>query len=232
MRIISTQDDAVVEAVITATNRQTAVAPHQFFALRPFAKKLEDYFRTAFDIDKRLYYERRAHQYDAQDIPKRRIVTHHNLVRAVGAMFLGEPHRTTRSFSRLNERVGVDFFVDTDRPEIYYASAYAAFRLEELFKDKKLPGKHKSGRHHILLAARLAMDRKGLPPFNSNAIAKRCEQITEALWSDGDKIILKSVSIVDRVAGSNWDPDHIRTQSLTDGILTHFGATRQRGPSG
>jgi DDE domain/AIPR protein len=49
----------VMESIIIATNRQTEVTADQFFALRPFAKKLELYFRT-FESDKQLYYERRA----------------------------------------------------------------------------------------------------------------------------------------------------------------------------
>jgi hypothetical protein len=87
-RLIHTQDENVIEAVIRATNRQTEVKDDQFFAMKDFAKKLEAYFKT-FPIDMRIYYERRPHQYDAQDIQKIRIITHQNLVRAVGAMFLG-----------------------------------------------------------------------------------------------------------------------------------------------
>jgi len=67
LRIISTQDETVMEAIITATNRQTEVKDDQFFALKDFAKRLEAYFKT-FTPDRHLYYERRAHQYDSQDI--------------------------------------------------------------------------------------------------------------------------------------------------------------------
>jgi AIPR protein len=65
IRIIATTDDGVIESIITATNRQTEVKQEQFFALRDFAKKLEAYFR-AFEPAHRIFYERRAHQYDSQ----------------------------------------------------------------------------------------------------------------------------------------------------------------------
>jgi hypothetical protein len=97
-RLIHTQDENVIESIIRATNRQTEVKDDQFFAMKDFAKRLEAYFKT-FPVDARLFYERRPHQYDAQDIQKIRIITHQNLVRAVGAMFLGLPHITTRAVS-------------------------------------------------------------------------------------------------------------------------------------
>jgi AIPR protein len=90
IRIICTTDEGVAEAVITATNRQTEVKEEQFFALKHFAKKLEAFFKS-LDILKRLYYERRAHQYDSSNIEKTRIIPHKDLVRAVGAMFFQEP---------------------------------------------------------------------------------------------------------------------------------------------
>jgi hypothetical protein len=87
VRLIATKDEDVFEDVIGATNRQTDVKDHQFFATRKFAKQLEAYFRT-FPVDKRLYYERRANQYASEEInEKRRIITHEDLIRSVGAMF-------------------------------------------------------------------------------------------------------------------------------------------------
>jgi hypothetical protein len=222
VRIICTPDEAVMESIITATNRQTEVTADQFFALRPFAKKLELYFRT-FEGDKQLYYERRTHQYDSQDIPKSRVVVHQNLVRAVGAMFLGEPHRTTRSYKSLAEQVGKNFFSDGDRMEPYYVAAFAAHKLEPLFRNKKLPTKYKAGRYHILLAARLLMDTEALPPMNSHNMGKKCEAMIEQLWDKVEELLLEAAAIVDNVAAKNWNRDYIRTQPITDGIFAHFG---------
>jgi|SRR5665213_2221108 len=226
VRIICTPDEAVMESIITATNRQTEVSQDQFFALNPFAKKLEAYFRS-FEGDKQLYYERRAHQYDSQDIPRNRIVGHQNLVRAVGAMFLGEPHRTTRNYRALADQIGKNFFSETDRTEPYYVAAFAAYQLESLFRAKYLPGKYKAGRHHILLAARLLMDKEKLPPMNSADMRKRAEAMIESVWEDPNSILVKAATIVNEVADENWQRDHIRTQPITDGIYAKFG--RKRG---
>lgn len=222
VRIICTPDEAVMESIITATNRQTEVTADQFFALRPFAKKLELYFKT-FEGDKQLFYERRTHQYDSQDIPKSRVVVHQNLVRAVGAMFLGEPHRTTRNYKSLAEQVGKNFFSDGDRLEPYYVAAFAAHKLEPLFRNKRLPAIYKAGRFHILLAARLLMDTEALPQMNSHLMGKRCEVMIQQLRDKAEDILLEAAEIVDKVAGKNWNRDHIRTQPITDGIFAHFG---------
>lgn len=114
IRIVCTTDEGVIEAVITATNRQTEVKQDQFFALRDFAKKVEAYFKV-FEPSGRLYYERRSHQYDSQNLDRNRIIGHKDLVMAVGAMFLHQPHRTTRGYKDISARVGRDVFVETDK---------------------------------------------------------------------------------------------------------------------
>jgi AIPR protein len=138
IRIIWTTDDAVAESVIKATNRQTEVKQEQFFALKDFSKKLEAFFKS-FDVSKRLYYERRTHQYDSSNIEKTRIIVHKYLVRAVGAMFFQEPHRTTRSYKSLSARVGRDMFMTSDKPEPYYVAGFALHKLNSSFNTAKLP---------------------------------------------------------------------------------------------
>ena len=79
LRLIGTQDENVIAAIIKATNRQTEIKKEQFFALTDFAKKLELYFQ-ALPEGRKLYYERRYHQYDASTNEKTRIVTPANLI--------------------------------------------------------------------------------------------------------------------------------------------------------
>ncbi|MHC2389193.1 hypothetical protein ACVMHZ_001252 [Bradyrhizobium liaoningense] len=166
-RLIHTQDENVIESIIRATNRQTEVKEDQFYAMKDFAKKLEAYFKT-FPVSARLFYERRPHQYDSLDIDKQRIITHQNLVRAVGAMFLGLPHITTKTFRQLIAKVGKEMFVDSDKPEPYYVAAWSLYRLEQLFKSKKIDARYKAARFQILLAVRFLLDSKPLPKMNDS----------------------------------------------------------------
>lgn len=220
-RLIHTQDENVIEAVIRATNRQTEVKDDQFFAMKDYAKKLEAYFKT-FPIESRIYYERRPHQYDAQDIQKLRIITHQNLVRVVGAMFLGLPHITTRTFRQLTAKVGKEIFIDTDKTEPYYVAAL--YRLEQLFKSKVIDAKYKAARYQILLAIRFLLDNKPLPKMNAYDMTKRCNAMITKLNNEADAeiLIVKAVATVDQVAGA-WDRDSIRTEPISKALFQKFG---------
>jgi AIPR protein len=103
VRLIGTQDEAVINAIIRATNRQTEVKEDQFFALQEFPKALELFFQT-FQAAQKLYYERRSRQYDRWTIEKTRIITQPYVIKAFAAMFLNEPHRTTRNYAALKAR--------------------------------------------------------------------------------------------------------------------------------
>jgi hypothetical protein len=230
-RLISTQDEAVIESIIRATNRQTEVRDEQFFAMKEFAKKLEEHFKS-FQVGKRLYYERRPHQYDDQSIEKYRVVSHPNLIRALGAMVLGEPHITTRNFSQLSRRVGKEIFHDGDKCEPYYMAAAALSRLEELFKLKTVDPRWKPARYQLLLAVRLAMNAQPMPRLNSNEIVKCCGEITEQIWDTPvflGYLVRAQVALLEIAETTGgWSRDTIRTEPVTKAIFERFGQ-RYRG---
>lgn len=230
-RLIGTKDNTVFESVIRATNRQTAVKSHQFFAMEDFAKRLEEYFK-AFPLGGRLYYERRSNQYNSDGIEQKRIIVHEDLVRAVGAMFLGEPHITTKTFRALKDKVGIEMFNEADRMEPYYLAALALYNIEAMgFKGQKvLDAKYKPARYQILLAIRLLMNPEPLPFMNSHSMKKRCEAMI-SLLDDNDKVaelLNKGAAIIDTVGGPNWDRDSIRTEPITKAIFEHFGQRYER----
>jgi hypothetical protein len=132
LRLISTEDEAVIESIIRATNRQTEVKREQFYAVREFAKNLEEYCQ-AFSDEYKFFYERRSRQFDRLAIEKTRIVTPSNMIRAFAAMFLDEPHRTTRSYARIADQVGSQIFAEGHRLESYYTAGFALYKLEYLF---------------------------------------------------------------------------------------------------
>ena len=226
LRLISTQDETTIEAIIRATNRQTEVRDDQFFAMKEFAKKLESHFRS-YPAGK-LYYERRPHQYDDQTIEKYRIITHQNLVRAIGAMFLGEPHITTRNFRQLSAKVGKEVFVDTDKCEPYYIAGWTLSRMEEGFKLDLLDKNWKPARYQMLLTIRLLMDKNPLPRMNSNEMVRRCEAMRKLLWKADEtaRLFEEAANILLNIAKEKipggWDRDSIRTEPITRAIFEHF----------
>lgn len=222
VRLIGTQDEDIINDIIRATNRQTAVKEEQFFALEEFPKGLEQYFQS-FEDDFKLYYERRTNQYDRLTIEKLRIITPANMIRAFASMFLNEPHRATRNYAALKAKVGDGIFDDGHRMEPYYTAAFTLYKLEYLFKKKQLDRKYKPARFHILLAARLlAGPGIALPRMNSHEMGRYCQAITEQLWSPelAEIIINSAAEIIDIVAAGDFHRDNIRTEAFTKKLLS------------
>ncbi|WP_164940378.1 AIPR family protein [Bradyrhizobium zhanjiangense] len=221
LRLIATQDEEVIKSIIRGTNRQTKVEDDQFFALTDFAEQLEDYF-LALPETYRLYYERRSGQYSRlQTVHATRIVAHRNLVRAVGAMFLGVPHQTTRSYQSLRESIGKEIFAKGQRLEPYYVAAYGLYKLDVNFRTQRLDSNLKAARFHILLAMRLLANSDPLPRMNAHEMKRYCDRIQKVLWDNtkADNLCAKAAKIVGRAAGGNFNRDNIRTQPFTERVI-------------
>ena len=221
VRLIGTQDENVINAIIRATNRQTQVTEDQFFALQEFPKQLEQFFQT-YPAPQRLYYERRSRQYDRLAIEKTRVITQPNVIRAFAAMFLREPHRTTRNYSGLKDKVGKEIFGHGHRMEPYYTAAFALYKLEYLFRNGRLEPKFKPARFHILLAVRLLGNSERVPRFtNSREMEDYCKPILAALWdpSKCDDLIGRAAAVVNEVLGNDFNRDNIRTEPTTKNVI-------------
>jgi hypothetical protein len=230
LRLISTQDEDVIASIIKATNRQTEVKEEQLLALSDFQKRLEDYLQ-AFENGKRLYYERRSRQYNsAVGIEKTRIVTPGNLIRSFASMFLEEPHRTTRSYRTILERVGTKIFAASDRLEPYYVAALALYRLEYLFRNQLLDSRFKPARFQILLALRLLLGAAVLPKMNSREMERYCSPLTQTLWdaSKAERAFTDAANAVDAVSKGNFDSDSLRTQPFTEKLKAHCEGKRAK----
>lgn len=220
VRLIGTQDETVINAIIRATNRQTEVKEDQFFALQEFPKALELFFQT-FQNPQKLYYERRSRQFDRLAIEKTRIITQPYVIKAFAAMFLNEPHRTTRNYAGLKAKVGGDIFGKTHKMDPYYTAAFALYRLEYLFRTGKLEAQYKPARFHILLATRILGNPDPLPKMNSKDMEKYCKVIMEKLWeaSKSDELLAQAATIVGQVANGNFHRDNIRTEPFTQKVI-------------
>jgi hypothetical protein len=230
IRLISTTDEKVINAIIKATNRQTAVKEEQFYALEEFAKELEAFFQ-AFPVEHRLYYERRTQQYARLPIEKTRVVTPSNMIRAFASMFLGEPHRATRNYAALRAKVGTEIFAKGHVKEPYYTAAFTLYKLEYFFRTNRLAAKYKNARFHILLAVRLLNADNPVPRMNSHEMERYCKPLMEQLW-DADKadaLIRTAAEIIDLVAAGNFDRDNIRTEAFTKKFLDEVQKMIERG---
>jgi hypothetical protein len=221
VRLIGTQDETVINAIIRATNRQTQVSEDQFFALEEFPKHLEQFFLT-YSLNERIYFERRSRQYGRLAIEKTRVITQPNVIKAFAAMFLQEPHRTTRDYAALKDKVGKEIFAKGHRMEPYYAAAYGLYKLEYLFRNGKLPSKYKAARFHILLAARMLANPMPLPQFlNSRDMEDYCKPVLKILWdpSKCDRLLVAAAVVVEAAVNDKLDRDSIRTEPTTKKVI-------------
>jgi hypothetical protein len=143
-------------------------------------------------------------------------------------MFLEEPHRTTRSYRALLERVGTAIFAPNDRMEPYYAAAFALYRLEYLFRNQALDSTFKPARFQILLAFRLLHAEPALPRMNSRDMEKYCSPLMELLWDAGksEQAFTAAAEAVHHVSGGNFDSDLLRTLPFTKKLHTYCVKSR------
>lgn len=235
LKLIVTEDENVTNAVITSSNNQTPVKEEDLQALSSFQKKLEDYYNT-FEGDKVLNYERRSKQYsDVVGIEKVRIISIGYQMRFFAAMFLDEAHRAGRYPATLLKQIGGRIFVDDHYPDPYYTSAYAAYKLEWMFRNNVLDREYRTFRYHLLMAVRRILQSDPPPWFNSRKIETYCEGINEALWSSAaaqsayEEAIAKIQSVIGE-RGLKISRDTVKTQSFRDGVLEAVGEVLPGSP--
>jgi hypothetical protein len=227
LRLIATKNEDVKDQIIEATNNQTPVKTEQYFARLNFARKLEQFFE-AQEENVRLHFERRDGQYDRSEVQKTKIITTANLIRAFAAVYLEEPHRTTRGYTNLRNRVGEDIFGELHQLAPYFASAYALYALEARFRSGAIDRTYKPARYHMLLALRLAFSPDRPDATNSRSLAQSAEKFVIELSDPAlaEKLFAKAKTAIDFATGGNLDRDHVRTVGVTEKILEHFGRTK------
>ncbi|WP_125901219.1 AIPR family protein [Methylobacterium indicum] len=165
IKIVATEDEEVARQVIVASNSQNKVDQESFWALDPIHKAIEIYFESKTG-DQRLYYERRpGHFNTVAGIEKVRVVTKDLLLKVYASVFLEQPNQVGRYYKDLTPMIGKEVFNPTHEVHSYYTAAFIAFRLEFLFRNRRLDTDWKPFRFQIIMAARLLIERNyGLDP--------------------------------------------------------------------
>ncbi len=224
VKVISTDDEDLTTAVITATNNQTAIKSEELNARADFERKLEQFFQTYQVVG---LYERRSRQYTGDPgIEKTRVITRQQLVRAFASMFLNEPHRATGYVPALMGQLGSQLFNRDHVIEPYYASAYGYYKLEFLWRNREFDPKYKPARWQLLMAARHVAVGSDLPPLNSQRMAEVGNQLLNALADDGQALRLfeSSAELVTASTGEVLERDAMRNQQTTTDVLASLPA--------
>ncbi len=190
-------------------------------ALSSFQRKLEAYYES-FQDRQRLFYERRSKQYaSVAGIEKARIVTMPQEIRAFSSMFLDEPHRASRYYATLLKLIGARIFAENHQLEPYYASAFASYKLEYLFRNQAIPTAYKPARYHLLMALRYTVAGADMPALTANAMSRYTQPILDTLWDDLRLVsaFRDCIQVIDRVSGETpLNRDMVKTQDFTNAV--------------
>lgn len=185
IKIISTDNKSITDAIVKSTNRQTPVMNEAFETLRDFHKKLELVYQS-YEPQYRLYYERRSKQYDAQDINKNKIISFPYQTAAYIAVFLGEPHSTHRYYGELLRAYSKRIYKDDDVLEQYCMASMYVYKVDEFIRHNVDYIEFKKYRYHIALLLRYWAYNNELPASNSREMKKCCDKlyskIKDAAW--------------------------------------------------
>lgn len=224
LRLISTDDEDVIVDIIRATNRQTEVKEEQFYATSDYLKQLEMYFETA-PTARRLHLERRSKQYASTAVERTRVVPFNNLVRAFASIVLNEPHRATRNYKQILERIPDDILNPSHKHAVYLAAASSLYRLEFLFRNGVLDRKFSPAKFHLLLATRLLIAPTNPAQLNGREAERWAIQLIDAYWdqSGAEDLFKQAAADIDSLAGGDLSRDRIRTAPFTDQVTAFYG---------
>lgn len=227
IKIISTNDNDIINSIIHATNRQTEVKPEAFVSLMAFHKELEEFYNY-FPIDEehRLFYERRSKQYVQQDIQRYKVITLAIQINSYISVFLEQPHSTHRYYGELLKHNKI--FQDNDDKHPYFASAYLLYSVENLFRKNILDFKYKIFKFHIIMLIRFHVCGEYTLQTNSKKNEEYCMKIIEHI-KDNDifvstckEIISKIEKIVLDKYGTYDKHQLIRLKDFTNSILSLY----------
>lgn len=236
LKLIVTDHEETINDIIRATNSQTEVKNEAFEILKPFHKKLEEFYLT-FDKEenKQLYYERRSRQYFGAKAKSEKIVGLSTQIASYIAMFLNEPQSTQRYFGELLNSYNNRLFQENHSQYPYYASGLALSVIEEFYRENKLTLVNKKYKYHMLLMFRIQICGEKIPIniANNKDIEKYCTKIMEVLWDRNNALqifqaleqkllqVLQKTKVLHRHA-------HL-TRAFTEELLPTIKSQRKEG---
>ena len=202
VKIIETSDQSIVDEIVESTNSQNKIEDHQFLARLDCVKGIEKYFKVrSEDAEQSLYFERRPNQYNNQGIPAFRIFTIKETARCCGAMFFDRPDLSARYPGQLVEELSDSVFNKQNREEIFYARAFAYYRLKLLLSNQRIDPIFNLLKWHSLMALKYYLCGSQIPDVKSQKIDKTCQTIIEfmsktdastiAAWKDIESVLRK-----------------------------------------
>ncbi len=228
IRLIVTNNDDVKSKITVSTNNQTAIKKEQLAAMSDFQKNLEHYY-SSITGEGKLYYERRAKQYNSdRNVVKRRIITVPIQIKSFSSMFIQNPHLVTSYFGNIVKNIGHEeskIFRYDHQYAPYYMAGLTYYKLINLFNSGDIDKKYRKMKFFIIMLVPLIASTEKFPPINSLKKAERyCTPIINLLNDDikCKKLFAKAVEIIEKSGVSINDKQSIKSKTMTQQILLTF----------
>jgi cold shock CspA family protein len=236
LKLIVTDNEETINDIIRATNSQTEVKNEAFEILKPFHKKLEDFYLSfEREENKKVFYERRSKQFLSSRAKSDKIVGLSTQISSFVAMFLNEPQSTHRYFGELLKSYSSRLFQENHSFYPYYTSGLAISILDDFFRENKLSPSLKRFKYHLLLMFRIQVAGENIPIniSTNKAIEKYCLKLLEILW-DREKA-LNTFKILENKLQNTLDQSQIlhrqahSTRAFTQELIPTVKGTRNLG---
>ena len=191
VKLVATDDSQVVNEVIKATNRQTAVLPEALESLGTFHRQLEDLYNILEEStapSERIYYERRSKQYAIDNIHPTNIVSLTAQIKSFIGMFLEEPHNHPRYYGELLKSYGERIFSPDHKLEPYYTSGIALLLVEKWLTSRQDWRDLRPYKYQLLMLLRKSIGGDPLPRLNSNAMSGYSLKVAGVLRDPGEGV--------------------------------------------
>jgi cold shock CspA family protein len=210
VRVICTENHTVSNRIVRGTNRQNQVLEEAFEATLPFHQDMLEPFFGACDSAVRLYYERRARQYNNDPlIKKTHIVNLRILTQTFVGMFLDAPHESHRHEAKLLEKYAGEnetrkIFREDHSPLPYFVCALTWYMFEKYLREGRIDKKYWTYKAHLFLIFRHSVGQRPPKLIKSKAIDSYCEKILGMLKEPEFEQQVKAVLDVFETASKLW----------------------------
>ncbi|WP_293132951.1 AIPR family protein [Microcoleus sp. bin38.metabat.b11b12b14.051] len=187
VRLISTENPGISNQIVRGTNKQNQVLEEAFETTRGFHQDTLEPFFLAFENNVKIYYERRAKQYNEDPlIKKTQIVNLRILTQTFVSIFLDSPHDGHRHESILlkdyaEPRDSRKIFIEEHSPYPYYICALIWYMFEKYFQEERINRDYKKYKAHLYLIFRMSVGE--FPPklTKSKQIEDYCSKLLHIL---------------------------------------------------
>ncbi|MFB2838719.1 AIPR family protein [Floridanema evergladense] len=204
VRLISTENLGISNKIVRGTNKQNQVLEEAFETTLPFHQEILEPFFLSFENDVKIYYERRAKQYnDDPLIKKTQIVNLRILTQTFVSIFLNSPHDSHIHEAKLLEQYAGEkeqrqIFREDHSPYPYYVCALIWYMFEKWFREDKIDKKYRTYKAHLYLIFRISVGE--FPPklTKLKSMEDYCNKLVQILKEDEfAKRLPKALNIFD-----------------------------------